>query len=52
MFLMKFIVDNKIKKVHIINDQFDKIVANVDNQATIILFIENQIELSEEMESK
>ena len=38
VFIMKFIADNKIKKVHIINDWFDKIVTNDDNQATVILF--------------
>ena len=52
VFIMKFIADNKIKKVYIINDWFDKIVANKDNQATIILFIENQIKSSEKMEFK
>ena len=49
---MKFIADNKIKKVHIINDWFDKIVTNNDNQAIVISFIENQIESCEKMESK
>ena len=36
---MKFIADNKIKKVYIINDWFDKIVANKDNQATIFYLL-------------
>ena len=49
---MKFIDDNKIENVHIINAWLDKLVDNVDNQATIILFTENKIKLSEEMESK
>ena len=52
VFIMKFIADNKIKKVYIINDWFDKIAANKDNQATIILFIENQIKSIEKMEFK
>ena len=42
-FIMKFIASNKIKMAYIINDWFDKIVENKENQASIILFIENQI---------
>lgn len=51
-FIMNFTDDNKTKNVHIINDWCDRLVANVNNQETIILFIENQIELSEKIESK
>ena len=51
-FVMTFTDDNTIKNVHIINDWFDRLVANVNNQGTIISFIENQIELSEKIESK
>ena len=40
---MKFIADNKIKKAYIINVWFDKLVEDKENQASIILFIENQI---------
>ena len=49
---MKYIADNEIKKVHIINDWFDKLAKNTDNQVSIILFIENQIESCEKIEFK
>ena len=49
---MKCIFDNKIKKVHLINDWFDKVVEDEENQASIIKFIEDQIDLREKMESK
>ena len=46
-FVMKFIFDDKIKKVHIINDWFDKFVEDKDNHSTIITYIEVQSVLSE-----
>ena len=46
-FIMKFIFDDKIKKVHIINDWFDKIVEDKDNHSVIMTYIEVQSVLSE-----
>lgn len=35
-FIIKLIFDNKVKKVHIINDWCDKIEEDKENQASII----------------
>ena len=47
--IINFIFDNKIEKVHIINIWFDKRVEDKENQALIIIFIEDQIESCEKM---
>ena len=51
-FIIKLIFDNKVKKVHIINDWYDKIEKDKENQASIIKKIEDQIDSCEKMESK
>ena len=51
-FIIKLIFDNKVKKVHIINDWCDKIEEDKENQASIIKKIEDQIDSCEKMESK